>query len=104
MRFPSDSVPPPPAAVDATEVTAKAAVKPVPRIGTGPGGPLPQGGGSAAAEALPREFYERAENDRRRMCRRLYHVPVMLDTRSGEERRKQARRTEDPPSHIAEAV
>lgn len=40
---------------------------------------------------------ERREGEeRRRLCRRITHVPALLDTRSGEDRRHRARREEDP--------
>jgi hypothetical protein len=40
---------------------------------------------------------ERREGeDRRRLCRRITHVPALLDTRSGEDRRHRARREDDP--------
>lgn len=41
------------------------------------------------------------EQDRRKMCRRIYNKPVMLDTRSGKDRRGESRRDQDIASHIA---
>ncbi|MFA5082682.1 MAG: hypothetical protein WC474_09075 [Hydrogenophilaceae bacterium] len=102
MRFPNDTIPSAPAVVDATEVTAKAAVSPIRRVGDGMRGTSTQVGGHIAAEEEQRrEFYQREDNDRRRMCRRIYHIPVMLDTRSGLERRQEGRRPEDLFTHIA---
>jgi hypothetical protein len=43
---------------------------------------------------------ERIEQDRRKMCRRIYNVPVMLDTRSGTDRRGESRRDVDIATHI----
>ena len=40
------------------------------------------------------------EQDRRKMCRRIYNKPVMLDTRSGKDRRGERRRDKDIASHI----
>lgn len=105
MRFPSDTlgndIPP----VDPTEVGPGAAVGPVRRIGDGNRGVSVQTGGPAAPEEEPgRAFQERIEEDRRKMCRRIYHIPVLLDTRSGEERRKANRRLGDPLTHIAKTI
>ena len=41
-----------------------------------------------------------SKTDRRKMCRRIYHTPVMLDTRSGKDRRQGSRREEEPAMHI----
>ena len=41
------------------------------------------------------------EQERRKVCRRLYNKPVMLDTRSGKDRREQSRRDEDITTNIA---
>lgn len=38
--------------------------------------------------------------DRRKVCRRVHNIPVLLDTRSGEERRKHDRPGEVPPTHM----
>ncbi|MDD5366540.1 MAG: hypothetical protein PHR30_14480 [Gallionellaceae bacterium] len=86
-------------------MTAKAAVSPIRRVGDGMRGTSTQVGGHVAVEEEQRrEFYERGDNDRRMMCRRIYHIPVMLDTRSGLERRKEARRPDDRLTHIEREV
>lgn len=38
--------------------------------------------------------------DRRMLCRRIYHLPVMLDTRSGIDRRQHCRRDKEIATHI----
>lgn len=104
MRFPNDTVPTVVPLVDATEISPKTAVSPVRRVGDGTRGSSVQIGGHHAVDEAQREFYDREENDRRMMCRRIYHIPVMLDTRSGLERRKEARRPDDRLTHIAREV
>lgn len=105
MRFTNDPLPTVAPVVDPTEVSAKAAVSPIRRVGDGTRGTSTQVGGHLAVEEEERrEFYERAENDRRKMCRRIYHIPVMLDTRSGLDRRQEVRRPDDPLTHIAQEV
>lgn len=105
MRFPTDTVPNEVAPVDATEVGPSAGVGAARRLSEGERGvaaPLP--GLVQNDDESKRAYYERAENDRRKMCRRIYHLPVLLDTRSGEERRKANRRRGDPLTHITKAV
>jgi hypothetical protein len=46
----------------------------------------------------------REGEDRRRLCRRVVHVPVLLDTRSGEDRRRHARRDDDPVTGVDKEV
>lgn len=105
MRFPTDTVPPPVAPVDPTEVSPNAAVHAVRRIGQGTRGSAAQvGSGAHPAGEEPRIHHERAENDRRKMCRRIYHLPVLLDTRTGEERRKDVRRPDDTLTHMDREV
>lgn len=43
---------------------------------------------------------ERSGQDRRRMCRRVTHQPVTLDTRTGQDRRQQSRREGETPASI----
>jgi hypothetical protein len=51
----------------------------------------------AAGSRVTGQPGERREGEeRRRLCRRITHVPALLDTRSGEDRRHQARRDDDP--------
>ena len=40
------------------------------------------------------------DQDRRKMCRRIYNKPVMLDTRSGKDRRGERRREVDIATNI----
>jgi len=52
---------------------------------------------SLAGTAVAEQPGERREGEeRRQLCRRITHVPALLDTRSGEDRRHRARREEDP--------
>lgn len=105
MRFPNEPFAPAPPVADPTEVGAKAAVAPARRVGDGTRGVAVQMAGPIPGEAGARQaYYEREENDRRKMCRRIYHIPVLLDTRSGEDRRKDTRRRDDTLTHIGKAV
>lgn len=109
MRFPNDPFPPPVAPVDPTEVSPNAAISAVRRIGDGArgssahvvgGSPAHVGGGSVTEEPERHPYHDRDGVDRRKMCRRIYHIPVMLDTRSGDDRRKDTRRPDDVPTHM----
>lgn len=104
MRFPNDMLPPARPVVDATEVTPKAAVTPVRPIGTGMRGTSAHLGvrHEVEEEEAKPDAYSREGDDRRKMCRRIYHLPVLLDTRSGEERRKEVRRDDDIATHLSE--
>lgn len=104
MRFPNETIPAAVPAIDTIEVTPKTAVSPVRRIGDGSRGASAQPGGREEVDEGRREFYQREGEDRRKMCRRIYHIPVMLDTRSGEERRKETRRPDDPLTHMDQEV
>lgn len=42
----------------------------------------------------------RLHGERRIYCRRIRHVPVLLDLRSGIERRRRAQRVGDPHDHV----
>ena len=105
MRFPSETIAGPVAAVDTTEIVPKAAVDPVRRIGVGSRGVSAQAGGGGprlVEEAQP--FYLREAEDRRKVCRRTQQIPVMLDTRSGLERRRDVRRPDDHLEHMDRKV
>jgi hypothetical protein len=106
MRFPNETFPNAVQPVDATDVTAKAAVGAVRRIGDGTRGSSAQAGGHHAVEeaGARHEDLLRVGEDRRVLCRRIYHLPVLLDTRSGEDRRKETRRPDDVATHIAEDI
>lgn len=60
---------------------------------------------SVLQQKRPRSVETRSDKevapDRRMMCRRIYHLPVMLDTRSGTDRRQHSRRDEEIAIHIA---
>lgn len=60
------------------------------------------------ADARPHAEQRNADpypfGDRRRYCRRVLDQPVILDTRSGEDRRHQGRRATDPSPGIDEMV
>lgn len=103
MRFPNDTLPPPVAPVDPTEVSPKASVHAVRRIGEGTRGSAAQVGGQRVTERGGRAYYRREEVERRLMCRRIYHLPVLLDTRT-EERRKDSRRPDDILNHMDREV
>lgn len=52
----------------------------------------------------PRQFEARVGEDRRRQCRRVLRMPVLLDTRAGGDRRKQTRRQEDTVNHVVRSI
>lgn len=105
MRLPVDPIQTPKTVIDATEVTPYAAIHSVRRVGQDervPEPPLHKQTEPAQVERQP--DVERLGEDRRKMCRRIYHIPVMLDTRSGIERRKDSRREGDPVAHMDREV
>lgn len=107
MRFPNETIPGPVAAVDTTEIGPKAAVDAVRRIGAGSRGISAQAGGGHRVDRAGEEerpIYLREDEDRRKICRRTQQIPVMLDTRSGLERRKEVRRPEDILEHMDREV
>ena len=104
MRFPNEAIPPAVAPVDATEISPKAAVGPVRRIGDGTRDASAQFGERHEGEGERPPFLEREREERRLMCRRIYHIPVMLDTRTGEDRRKETRRPDDVVTHMDREV
>lgn len=105
MRFPNDAVPPAKPATEPTEIGEPAAVSPVRPIRTGIRGAFiePRARQGSAEGELSR-FAERQGEDRRKVSRRLHQVPVMLDTRGGRDRRKDARRDGDVLSHLDKEV
>lgn len=104
MRFPNDTIPAATPAVDATEVAPKAAIRPVRPVGVGTRAASVQVGGGPVPEVGAHVEVVREQEDRRKMCRRIYHIPVLLDTRSGEERRKSERRDMDEVTHIDKEI
>jgi hypothetical protein len=105
MRLPVDPIQPPNTVVDATEVTPYAAINPVRRVGQDVRVPEPLLHRQTEPAPVERQpDIERLSEDRRKMCRRIYHLPVMLDTRSGIERRKENRRDSDPVAHMDREV
>jgi hypothetical protein len=102
MRFPQLAASPFSPTVEAfPEIDGAAALEPG-RTGRGQLARLPRGKLPYAVES--HEFADRTIEDRRKLCRRLYQEPVMLDTRTGKERRKDGRRQEDTPTHFAKKV
>lgn len=59
---------------------------------------IPEEESAEARDAhLPEESEKRREGEeRRQVCRRISNAPVLLDTRSGDDRRHRARREDDP--------
>ena len=108
MRFPVNY--PPPITVgdefqDVNQVDALKVVRPV-DVRTRPAMFRQYAGNQKQDTGLVRARMEQAPKkgeapDRRKMCRRIYHKPVILDTRSGKDRRAQSRRDEDIATHIA---
>lgn len=104
MRFPNETVPAATPAVDATEVTPNSAIRPVRPVGQGTRATSVRIGGGPVPPVEEHVEVEREQEDRRKMCRRIYHVPVLLDTRSGEERRRSERRDMDEVTHIDQEI
>lgn len=109
MRFPDTTIPPQPVGQPAQPVPTLPvpAAPPVgPRRAPLTGQPEAEpgaherAGGDEAAEGGEVRYGE----DRRKMCRRIYHLPVLLDTRSGLDRRGEARRDHDLLSHIDQDI
>lgn len=99
MQFPTiPSRPVKPA--NAVEVRAPDAVRPSRPVMPGPAEPVPHTGAAEAVAGPPGSEAERRAAQRRGRAddRRQGESPVLLDTRSGQERRRTARRTEDPPA------
>lgn len=114
MHFPDTNLPPLPPVTDPTDITPKAPVSLARKVAPGFPEKLAEQGGPPAGhhEAQPETSVEPTQpeaapytgEDRRKMCRRIYHIPVMLDTRSGVERRKHDRPGDLPPTHTDETV
>ncbi len=105
MRLPVDPIQTPKTVVDATVISPYAAIHSVRRVGED--GHVPEPPLHKRAEAVEVERQpdvERLGEDRRKLCRRIYHITVWLDTRSGIERRKQSRRDGDPVAHMDREV
>jgi hypothetical protein len=112
MHFPDSKLPPVVPATDRAEITPKAPIRPARKVVPGfpeamaESGEQPPTKHEAAAEPEEQrpEPPPYAGEDRRLMCRRIYHVPVLLDTRTGEERRKSGDSGEVPPTHMDRIV
>ncbi len=96
MHFPDSRLPPVAPATDRVEVTPKAPITPTRKVTPGFQETLASGGGpprdyrgtEAVAKATDDEVLPYSGQERRAMCRRIYHIAVLLDTRSGVERRR----------------
>ncbi|NCS64581.1 MAG: hypothetical protein GW787_00240 [Betaproteobacteria bacterium] len=96
MHFPDSKLPPVVPATDRVEVTPKAPIAPTRKVTpgfqetlAGGGGPPPgYHGTEPVAKTSGEPVAPYSGQDRRAMCRRIYHVAVLLDTRSGVERRR----------------
>ncbi len=110
MRFPDTSITAPSPVGGASQI---APTGPVPAVAAISGSPAPTvsppetGGGIGGRpglhvppEGIAGEEPERIGEDRRKMCRRIHHLPVILDTRSGLDRRGGARRDKDERTSI----
>lgn len=115
MRLPVEPLPPPEPADDLYAIRRRV---PVPRAGQVTARSLPPlvisphhepiGEAEPRAENAAKDTGDQGEGreieDRRLMCRRIYHLPVLLDTRSGEDRRRHARRDDDPVTGVDKEV
>lgn len=106
MRFPLDPLPPVGVTDDPYEIQEKAGVTAVRPVGERSLPPLivrarrePQ---PPQEQAQRPPAVERRAEDRRKMDRRISNQPVLVDTRSGLDRRKNKRREDDPTTRIDE--
>lgn len=112
MHFPDSMLPPVPPTTDRTEISPKAATSPTRKVVPGLENALSggQGGAPGQAGARPRPQAEAAQEhlyqgeNRRLMCRRIYHIPVLLDTRSGEDRRRHGEAGDPTATHLDQAI
>lgn len=89
---------------DTVPVAGVEGIRPTTPIGEGPGGqpsaegrPAPPPPETPPAEPEIPEADRRARSDRRADDRRRRQIPVLIDTRSGRDRRASARREDDEP-------
>ncbi len=116
MRLPVEPIPRLPAPKDLFAIYRKPAVTGAPRIAgeaaatpaRAPSPPPPEREPPGFAEALRRQVQAGETppplSDRRRYCRRVTNQQVLLDTRSGEDRRHGARRESDPVLGVDEEI
>ncbi len=110
MHFPDSKLPPLAPVTDHTEITAKAPISPTRKVTPGfqealnerEGQPHRQPEADMARSGSRPVAPPYAGEDRRMLCRRIYHVPVLLDTRSGEERRRHLPTDGQLPTHMDE--
>jgi hypothetical protein len=96
MQFPDSKLPPVFSATNPTEITPKTPISPARKVVPGFQETLAESGGQpqgrheaeSATESPQQNAPPYTGPDRRMMCRRICNIPVILDTRSGEERRK----------------
>jgi hypothetical protein len=108
MHFPDSKLPPVAPTIDRTEITPKAPISPSQKVVPGfqnilegkDAGPHDYREADVIPEAVRTEPLAYDGEERRMMCRRLFSLPVLLDTRSGEERRKYDQLGESPPTHL----
>jgi hypothetical protein len=105
MRFPIDPLPPVGITEDPYEIHEKAGVTAVrsvtePRVALRnmPPRRAPEPPRERDQRAL--ELERRAMEDRRRIDRRIANQPVLVDTRSGVDRRRGKRRDDDPTTRV----
>lgn len=105
MRFPIDPLPPVGVTDDPYEIQEKAAISALRPVGarTLPPMIVPQRRTAPTArqpQQPPPETNRRAQEDRRTTDRRTQNTPVLVDTRSGLDRRKGKRREDDPTTRV----
>lgn len=87
-------------------LTAVSPVKPVqPRTLPLPVPHEAEGRDSSGVPARQENWHnQRLAGERRKFCRRIEHLPVLLELRSGTERRQRNQRDDDPTEHVDEQV
>jgi len=59
---------------------------------------------SGVSEHHGKQHNERLAGEQRKFCRRIEHLPVLIELRSGIERRQRQQRDDDPTEHVDERV
>ncbi|HCI14559.1 MAG: hypothetical protein A2063_06315 [Gallionellales bacterium GWA2_60_142] len=103
MKYVPSFPPPGITGVDRVTVTALATVKAAKAVQSRTLPPLvatPHEHHEPVRELAERGDYRHGEGERRTYCRRVQHLPVLVELRSGMERRHHNQRAGDPVEHI----
>ncbi len=110
MRFVPSLTPPLTAVKEGLKLQALARVKPVKPVQASPSPPLkaqrhPPPEASGDHTGSPERRYDaHVHGERRTYCRRIEHLPILIELRSGIDRRRHQQRAGDLTEHIDEKV